>query len=175
MDNPLDGDFRDDISTLDDQEREPDPTLRPDEPMARVRMSLADYNKAVAGTLDGSAAGFPEMAQSERIDAFVLANLCGRLCVDNVDQEIGEGGVLEGNLRVFLDALHDVPQANPYRVTVTRDCDSVIGRTFDLPFTKPLAIYPLPRFADTLKKTNHMTIKISSRVSLPSTALIYWL
>ena len=41
-----------------------------------------------------------------------------------------------------------------------RDIDSAIGVTQDLPFRRPLAIFPLPSFRDTLTQDNHVTYKI---------------
>lgn len=163
-----DYDFRDDISTLSQQEPDDEGIIslgRPDEPMSRVVLSLKEYNREVSQILTGTATGFPPMERSDRVDAFVLANLCGRFCIDNLNEGFGRENMIEGNLRVSLDALHDVPQANANRVTITRDCDSLIGRTFDLPYDKSIAVYPLPRFEDVLKKTNHMIIKIRSQVS----------
>lgn len=39
---------------------------------------------------------------------------------------------------------------------ITGDWDSAIGMTEDLPFTVAMAIFAVPPFRDTLKKTNHI-------------------
>jgi hypothetical protein len=39
--------------------------------------------------------------------------------------------------------------------TCRGDFDSAVGQTSDLPFIRPLAVYPIPPFRDTLKKNNH--------------------
>jgi len=46
--------------------------------------------------------------------------------------------------------------APPYDYAVSRDYDSLIGVSYDLPYTCHLAINPVPPFRDTLFKHNHM-------------------
>lgn len=50
--------------------------------------------------------------------------------------------------------------------TITRDFDSMIGTSRDLPYLRPLGIYPLPNFSDTVNKSTHLTVSITITVSV---------
>ena len=71
-----------------------------------------------------------------------------------------------GNPRlVKLNPLLDSPSISTLQTTATRDFDSLIGITNDLPFLCPLAIYPIPTFRDTLTKSNRLTKRIHYQAS----------
>jgi hypothetical protein len=72
---------------------------------------------------------------------YINAALCGRVILDRPH-------------RVVLNARQDLD--SPHDPSFTRDFDSAIGITCNLPFTAPLNIYPVPSFKDTLKKRNHV-------------------
>lgn len=73
---------------------------------------------------------------------FINAALCGRIVEDEEDRRV----VL--NARQGLD--------HPRNPSFTRDYDSAIGITCNLPFTAALNIYPVPNFRDTLMRPNHV-------------------
>lgn len=160
-------DYSDNISTISEQSDPGNtpPLQRPDERMARLRCSLEEFNDILNCIIDGTAPDQPDMTHNERIDAFVIAALCGRLCNDTLTQTWKDDGVLEGNVRVYIDALHNIPAAVPHRLTLTRDCDSLIGRSFELPFRTFLSVFPIPRSDRTLRRANHVRLTIQSQVS----------
>jgi hypothetical protein len=41
-------------------------------------------------------------------------------------------------------------------ISITRDFDSLIGITTNLPLTCTLAMYPVPNFQDSLRRSNHL-------------------
>lgn len=60
----------------------------------------------------------------------------------------------------------------PRRYNITRDYDSLIGASWDLPYSKPLALFPVPPFRDTLRKSNHLNSRAySPQVSTLSASL----
>lgn len=71
---------------------------------------------------------------------FVLA---GRTCTDN-----------DVPRHITVNALDNLPKVEQF--TVTRDYDSMIGVSHDLPYTSHLALSPVPPFRSTLKTPNHM-------------------
>jgi hypothetical protein len=54
---------------------------------------------------------------------------------------------------------------------LTRDFDSGIGISRNLPFTCALSIYPVPSFRDTLKKSNYLRGPVTLKVSTLCTPL----
>jgi hypothetical protein len=72
---------------------------------------------------------------------YINAALCGRVVLDEPH-------------RIVLNARQDLE--SPDDPTFTRDFDSAIGITRNLPFTAALNVYPVPSFKDTLKKRNHV-------------------
>lgn len=107
----------------------------PDEELVELQLSLKDF-VSLAGELVGQPNSFP-FAQ------FVLA---GR--IHDMDEQ----------KRILINARIDAvpPAAGPLR----RDIDSAIGITRDLPFNKPLAVYAVASFSDTLTKDNHLRREI---------------
>lgn len=72
----------------------------------------------------------------------IHTSLCGRILVDEVPH------------RVSLNARQGLrPPISP---EFTRDFDSAIGITRNLPYTSPFNIYLVPSFRDTLTKPNHV-------------------
>jgi len=68
----------------------------------------------------------------------------------------------ETHQRVSVNARMDATVPEVYEVILTRDYDSAIGITRNLPFTVPLAVFPVPPFGETLKKDNHLTYTMPS-------------
>jgi hypothetical protein len=81
-------------------------------------------------------------SKAENSMDFINAALCGRI---TQNQEAH---------RVILNARQDLD--HPHNPSFTRDFDSAIGVTRNLPFTAPLNVYPIPNFKDTLKRPNHV-------------------
>lgn len=71
---------------------------------------------------------------------------------------------------ISINACQDLPQNIQYEVS--RDYDSVIGLSRDLPYNNHLELTPVPPFQYTLKMTNHMDgiayLDVSSLASNPS-------
>ena len=65
-----------------------------------------------------------------------------------------------GEVRVTVNCRQgaDPPRDGEYQLR--RDFDSAIGITRDLPFSTALAVFPMPSFADTLKRSNHVNFDI---------------
>jgi hypothetical protein len=105
----------------------------PDEYLPSVQMSLQQFCDKAEALLNLS------------VDAFVRFVLSGRFCDDD--------GIM---FRATVNARDGarIPQLGDYNLQ--RDIDSAIGITHDLPFTVPMAIFPLASFTDTLKKNNHI-------------------
>jgi hypothetical protein len=83
-----------------------------------------------------------QASKSEDPLDFINAALCGRVVLD------------QDAHRVVLNARQDLQ--HPHSPSYTRDFDSAIGITRNLPFTAALNIFPVPSFKDTLKKRNHV-------------------
>jgi hypothetical protein len=66
----------------------------------------------------------------------------------------------ENAVRVRLVPEMDTPAFDSVPMVLTRDFDSLLGVTYDLPFLRPLSIFPVPNFRDTLKKDNHLYHKV---------------
>jgi len=50
----------------------------------------------------------------------------------------------------------------PPHYNITRDYDSLIGAGWDLPYSQHLALFPIPPFRDTLRKSNHLNARAYS-------------
>jgi hypothetical protein len=73
---------------------------------------------------------------------YIGTALCGRISIDEVPH------------RASVNARQGL--SSPVLPEFTRDFDSAIGITRNLPFTSPFNIYPVPSFRDTLTKPNHV-------------------
>jgi hypothetical protein len=73
---------------------------------------------------------------------YIDTALCGRIVSDSVPRRVSL------NARQGLD--------HPISPEFTRDFDSAIGITRNLPYTSPFNIYPVSNFRDTLTKPNHV-------------------
>lgn len=121
------------------------PLLHPDEPLPSTQVSLEQFLDILKQELD-----------DQNIKKFLKGAMAGRHFANGDER------------RIFVNPLQDKPEIthNPPNYTVTRDYDSAIGVTRDLPFSRPLAIFPLTPFKETLKKTNHVTgLAFDSNVS----------
>ncbi|KAK7675980.1 hypothetical protein QCA50_014254 [Cerrena zonata] len=59
--------------------------------------------------------------------------------------------------RLSLNGMQDAGAVNLNHYEITRDFDSVIGITDNLPYTHPLAIFPVPPFRETLTQDVHLS------------------
>lgn len=71
-----------------------------------------------------------------------------------------------GSRRVRLNPLLDAEQAASPSLRATRDFDSLIGITDNLPFRRSIAVYPIPNFRDSLQKSNHLSRSIKYQVCI---------
>ena len=110
--------------------------LHPDEALDTLQLSLAQF-------VDVARALFPSESEPDP-SAFIRFILAGRLEMN------------ARSVRVSINAKQGAlpPPVGEYQLS--RDFDSVIGVTQDLPFRRPLALFPLPGFRDTLTKDNHL-------------------
>ena len=124
----------------------------PDEPLPELQLSLKGFNDIAYNLLDYST--------SNRVDPmhhrFVNFVLAGRYRPHLSDQE----------WRVSIDVHKGLtPTDELENITITRDYDSVIGITTKLPFRTSIALCPIPNFAFSLKKSNHLVRTIQPTVS----------
>ena len=111
----------------------------PDEPLPHVQCSIADIIRhAVALLRDGETQLFCQLM------------LSGRLVLGDDFQH-----------RVYVNARQGTQPTFGRDCTFTRDIDSVIGVTRDLPYRAPLAVFPMAPFKETLKRNNHVTAEIT--------------
>lgn len=117
----------------------------PDEPLGSLQLSLSQF-VTLSHTL----------FNLEAADAttFIRLVLAGRLEMNGK------------SLRVSINAKQGAPPPPVGKYDLHRDIDSVIGITQDLPFKRPLAIFPLASFWDTLTKDNHVTYKLPGTVEV---------
>ena len=125
----------------------------PDEPLPVLNLSLKEFNEKAYQLLNYSF--------SNRVDPmhhkFVNFVLAGRYQEHHSPDEH----------RVYIDIHKNTAStADLEGLQITRDYDSVIGITDNLPFRLSIAIYPLPNFALSLKKSNHLMRTISTPVSI---------
>ncbi len=112
----------------------------PDEYLPGVTLSLTDVLTDCRALIERGAG-----------DAFAGLLLAGRRWQHNVEH------------RVVLDATRDMPTGDATTCTITGDFDSLIGITDALPLAKPLSVFPVPSFRDTLTKTVHLTMAVEIR------------
>jgi hypothetical protein len=85
-----------------------------------------------------------ELVDEENPHDFIRFVLGGRLKIEE-----------EWN-RVFINARQGATAPPPTRYQLRRDIDSAIGITRTLPFSQPLAVFPLSPFTECLKTDNHL-------------------
>jgi hypothetical protein len=61
--------------------------------------------------------------------------------------------------RIFLNAHQGLQHIDPHSYIQSRDYDTALGLGTDLPFTEPVAIFPVASFQDTLTKDIHLLEK----------------
>lgn len=120
----------------------------PDEPSAISQLTLKDFV---------AASQYLDSQHTSDDSRFIRFNMAGRFELNGIKTRLAVNS-RQGN-SVIGKTLHR-----------RSDIDSAIGVSRDLPFTVPLAVYPLASFRDTLKVTNHLKYKPSpdsapSRVS----------
>lgn len=67
--------------------------------------------------------------------------------------------------RVHIEPAKDTQALQDMPIVITRDFDSLIGITEDLPFLEPISIFPVPNFHDCMNKSNHLKRYIRQPVS----------
>lgn len=123
-------------------------TSPPDQQLPIISRSLQEFNCEAKAILYGPGDAF------SRRSAFVRYCLAGIATQDDED------------VRIKIDPMRDCVTSADHPFTVTRDFDSLIGITRNLPFTQPVAFYPVPPFCETMVDSNHMTVPITPIVSL---------
>lgn len=91
------------------------------------------------------------LGKNSNISYFVRLCLAGRYREDLMESSANDYRY-KINVRSGLSGIAHPPED----WVVTGDWDSAIGMTEDLPFTVPMAIFAVPPFRDTLRKTNHI-------------------
>ena len=123
----------------------------PDEDLPKLTLSLKEFNDIAYRLLDHSLSN----AVDPKHHTFVNFVLSGRYTdpEDNLQK------------RINIDVLKDVtPTRDIEDFKITRDYDSIIGISNNLPFTIPIAIYPIPPFDQSLTKSNHLYKSIRAPV-----------
>jgi hypothetical protein len=106
----------------------------PDEPLPEIQVSLQEYVHMALAILDGP----------DHIDDFCRMVLAGRVNIDGEEH------------RLFINARQGLENINPARYRCTRDYDSMLSCTSNLPFNAPLSIFPVASFKDTLTADIHL-------------------
>ena len=118
-----------------------------------------------------------EMLQQSTVTDFVNLTLAGRWKDnthgdDSGDEENSEEGD-DGERRISIDPFTDCYSHNGLEnVVITRDFDSLIGITNNLPLMCTLAVYPVPNFRDRLMKSNHLDHSVTVNVCTISVIFI---
>lgn len=89
-----------------------------------------------------------QASSSEDELEYINTALCGRVTLDDVDY------------RVSLNARQELD--HPESPQFTRDFDSAIGITKNLPFLAAFNVFPVPSFKETLKRGNHVKAHVVS-------------
>ena len=120
----------------------------PDEPLPTVTLSLKEFN---ARAYEIFASGLAD-PNNVKFISFVLA---GRTKLPN-----GQPARVVVDPTKGLEAMEDLGG-----IQLSRDYDSIIGISRTLPYTCKMAVFPLPNFKETMKRTNHLmkTIKLPVR------------
>ena len=117
----------------------------PDEQLPTAVYSLQEFNQIAQELYSAN--------ELDRLD-FVNFVLGGRRKTENRVE------------RVHIDVFQNhISLAGRDDITITRDYDSLIGITSNLPFCLPIAIYPAANFRDSLKTSNHIKKSIQLPVS----------
>ncbi|KAH8986187.1 hypothetical protein EDB86DRAFT_2832781 [Lactarius hatsudake] len=114
----------------------------PHETLNTEQFSLSQFTRAMQES----------MASSDPME-YINVALCGRTMVEHGNEQVPHRALVNAR----LDLQHP---ANPQ---FTRDFDSAIGVTRNLPFTAAFNVYPVPSFRDTLKRPNHVLGPIYQR------------
>jgi hypothetical protein len=86
-----------------------------------------------------------------------------RYALTGVHQPQEGGDFIRDELNVEPNLITEFDCEN--RIFIRRDYDSLIGHSKTLPYLKPLRIFPIPRFVDTLTVKNHLYTDIAVAVS----------
>lgn len=116
----------------------------PDEELPSVTLSLREFNATACQLLDQADDQLP----------FVRFVLAGRMATH------------AGEMRVNIDPTKNLTPMTDVPTIVSRDYDSIIGVSDNLPYCTPLSFYPFPNFKQSLSKTNHLTHPVRQAVSV---------
>ena len=117
-----------------------DPQLRfPNEPLPPFQLNLealVNLYKAATQRFNNS----PE--DEDRLEKLVNCILCGRWP--------------EPSCRMVLNVAQGLDPISLHDCQVSRDIDSIIGISDTLPYTSPMAVFPIPSFKETLTTDVHL-------------------
>ncbi|EKM49390.1 uncharacterized protein PHACADRAFT_33457 [Phanerochaete carnosa HHB-10118-sp] len=116
----------------------------PDEQLPTETLSMQEFVELAKETLTGRLT----------VPDFVRLVLAGRKKTAAGERRL--------NINVFKDC---VSPADIDNIAVTRDFDSIIGITTNIPLRTSLAVYPAANFRDSLLKSNHLKKTIRLAVS----------
>ena len=112
----------------------------PDEQLPTEQWSLQEISALAGDFLD---------PDDSLVEGFVELMLAGRRLT------------LNGPRRINIDVHKDcIDPATLDDITITRDFDSIIGVTTNLPFSNAISVYPVPNFRDCVNKPVHITKEI---------------
>ena len=111
----------------------------PDETLPPVQCSIADIVRHAVALLERG-----------ETQLFCQLMLSGRLALDDGLEH-----------RVYVNARQGTQPTFGRDCTFTRDIDSVIGVTRDLPYGASLAVFPMAPYREPLRRVNHVTAEIT--------------
>ena len=111
----------------------------PDETLPHVQCSIADIVRHAVALLERG-----------ETQLFCQLMLSGRLALDDGLEH-----------RVYVNARQGTQPTFGRDCTFTRDIDSVIGVTRDLPYGASLAVFPMAPYREPLRRVNHVTAEIT--------------
>lgn len=112
----------------------------PDEFLPPLRLGLSE--------LVSHAQTLIEEGTEESIDNFIKLMLAGRFNVDGEEH------------RVIVNPRQGAVYPTPQMISMRGDFDSLVGFSSRLPIKRPLSVYPVPSFADTLTKPLHIELRV---------------
>ena len=115
----------------------------PDEQLPDLTMSLADFVRQAQA-----------LCLPNKTKEFLDLVLAGRVVKEGIQY------------RALIDPVLRTQRAHHSLLYHRRDYDSCIGITSHLPYTAPIAIWPVPPFKQTLTTDNHMRSIAWKQVSL---------
>lgn len=122
----------------------------PDEDLPSIQVSLKQFVSL------SQALYLPASGQNQDLERFIRFVLAGHIQNQSDGKEKGQLA------RIFVNAQQGALAPPIHRYQLKRDIDSVIGVTYDLPFKRSMAIFPLACFRDTLTQDNHLKCRLTA-------------